>query len=174
MKQIHVPGIQYKISLYRGFMKIFYFEKEIYIERPVAEVFDFFSRAENLEKVTPPQLQFQILTPLPIVMKAGTIIDYKLKVHHIPLSWQTEISEWDPPYRFTDIQVRGPYRKWIHQHIFENSGSGTRMKDLLEYAIPGGILSSIINHLLVRKDIESIFQFREKRYREIFQIETDN
>ncbi|UCF62651.1 MAG: SRPBCC family protein [bacterium] len=155
-------------------MKTFYFEKDIYIERPVSEVFDFFSRAENLEKVTPSQLQFQILTPLPIIMKAGTIIDYKLKLHRIPLSWKTEISEWDPPHRFTDIQVKGPYRKWIHQHIFENSGSGTRMKDMLEYAIPAGFLSSFINQLLVRKDIESIFRYREKKYREIFQIPTDH
>jgi len=154
-------------------MKTFFFEKEIYIDLAVPEVFDFFSRAENLEKVTPRQLQFQILTPLPIDMKAGSIIDYKLKVHHIPVSWQTEISEWNPPHRFTDIQVKGPYRKWIHQHIFEKSGNGTRMKDLLEYAIPGGFLSSIINQVLVRKDIESIFIYREKRYREIFQIKSD-
>ena len=153
-------------------MKIFNFKKELYVERPLEEVFNFFSRAENLQKVTPPQLQFHILTPLPIEMKTGTIIDYQLKVYHLPFSWRTEITEWDPPHKFTDIQVRGPYRKWIHQHFFEKSGDGTMMKDLLQYAIPGGIFATWINSLLVRKDIESIFRFREKRFREIFNLET--
>jgi len=153
-------------------MKIFNFKKELYVERPLEEVFNFFSRAENLQKVTPPQLQFHILTPLPIEMKTGTIIDYQLKIHHLPFSWRTEITEWDPPHKFTDIQVRGPYRKWIHQHFFEKSGDGTMMKDLLQYAIPGGIFATWINSLLVRKDIESIFRFREKRFREIFNLET--
>ena len=93
--------------------------KTTVINKPLSEVFEFFSNAENLNKITPPDMQFKILTPLPIIIKKGTLIDYKIKVNGIPFNWQTEISEWEPNKRFVDKQLKGPYRVWIHEHTFE-------------------------------------------------------
>ena len=149
-------------------MKSYIFEKASFIGQSPEKVFDFFSRAENLEKVTPHRLQFKILSPLPIEMRAGCIIDYQLKIYGITVSWQTEISVWEPPHRFVDLQAKGPYRKWIHEHRFEEVEGGTRMVDVVEYAVPGGWFAPMIHKLFVKKDIEAIFRFREGKYEEIF------
>lgn len=154
-------------------MKTYIFEKESFIKQSPEKVFEFFSQAENLEKVTPTRLQFKILTSLPIEMHVGCLIDYQLKIYGIPISWQTEITAWDPPHRFADIQAKGPYRRWIHEHRFEKVAGGTRMLDIVEYAIPGGLFAPIIHTLFVKNDIEKIFTYRESKYEEIFNDQSD-
>ncbi|MCH2201486.1 MAG: SRPBCC family protein [Fuerstiella sp.] len=125
----------------------------------VESVFDFFADAGNLEAITPPWLNFKIETPLPIDMHNGTLIDYRLRLRRIPIRWRTVISEWEPPFRFVDTQIRGPYRVWRHTHIFEETGDGTLMQDLVEYSVPGGYL---INKLFVESDLKKIFGYRQQ------------
>lgn len=122
-------------------------------------IFPFFSDAGNLEAITPPWLHFHVLTPRPIDMHPGQLIDYKLRLHYIPLRWQTEIAAWEPPVRFVDRQVKGPYHLWVHEHTFEVQDGGTLMRDRVEYQVPGGRL---IHNLLVRGDLEQIFTFRRQ------------
>lgn len=126
---------------------------------PRHEVFDFFANAENLEAITPPWLHFQILTPTPIQIQQGTLIDYKLRLRMIPIRWRTEIAVWDPPCRFVDRQLRGPYRKWIHEHTFEQTENGTWMTDRVDYTVPGGVL---VHTLAVRRDLLKIFEYRRR------------
>ncbi|OGB65303.1 MAG: hypothetical protein A2Y94_01305 [Caldithrix sp. RBG_13_44_9] len=149
-------------------MKSYFFSTTSHLENPIEEIFQFFSNAENLSRVTPPHLKFEILTSLPIEMKKGTLIEYRLKIHHLPVYWQTEITVWEPPFRFVDVQLKGPYRKWVHEHKFEKMRAGTQMTDLVEYALPGGPFAPIINKIFVGKDIKKIFSFRGNIFREIF------
>ncbi len=149
-------------------MKTYIFEKRTYFDRPRDVIFSFFSNAENLNKVTPKKLHFKILTDLPISMKKGTLIDYKLRIYYIPIHWRTEIKEWNPPHQFIDIQLIGPYRKWIHMHQFIAQENGTVMIDRVKYAIPGGFLVPLFHKLIVKKDIEKIFEYREKKFKEFF------
>jgi len=149
-------------------MRIRRFEQEITVARPLEEVFAFFSDAGNLDKVTPPWLGFQILTPLPIRMGVGTEIRYRLKVHGVPVGWRTEITVWEPPHRFVDTQRQGPYRQWIHEHRFTAVPGGTRMRDTVDFALPGWILEPLIYRWLVRRDIEQIFSFRQRIFRDLF------
>ena len=129
------------------------------------EVFAFFSDARNLERLTPALLKFQILTPGPIEMGEGTLIDYKLKVHHVPIRWRTRISSWEPPNRFEDIQERGPYKQWIHEHRFLDEGNTTLMQDTVRYRVLGGAL---IHGLVVKRDVLKIFRYREEVFKEFF------
>ena len=140
-------------------MRTFCFETCQRIPRPRPEVFEFFSNAANLETITPPWLSFRIETPLPIAMRAGVLIDYRLRVHGIPLRWRTRIATWNPPHQFVDEQLRGPYQLWHHEHVFEETGGGTMMRDRVTYAVLGG---SLINRLFVRKDLEAIFAYRAR------------
>ncbi|HEV8199900.1 MAG TPA: SRPBCC family protein [Candidatus Polarisedimenticolia bacterium] len=140
-------------------------ETRLFLRRPVERVFDFFAQPSNLETITPPWLHFRILTPRPIVMREGTRIDYRLRVHGLPLRWCSEITSWDPPRRFVDEQIRGPYRVWIHEHEFVETGGGTEVRDRVRYAVPGGAL---VDRLLVRRDVGRIFEHRATRLREIF------
>ena len=138
---------------------------EQWLPRPLEEIFAFFADAYRLPDLTPAFLHFQVLTPKPIVMLAGTKIDYRLRLRGIPITWQSEISEWDPPYRFVDRQLRGPYRLWHHEHSFEPQNSGTLVRDTVDYAVPGGRL---IHWLMVRKDLERIFAFRREKLESFF------
>lgn len=135
------------------------------VPRTVEEVFAFFSDAKNLELLTPAWLKFQVLTPMPIEMRAGQRIDYRLRIRGIPLRWTSEITAWDPPHRFVDEQRRGPYRHWQHEHNFETCDEGTRVTDVVHYCAPGGVL---VHRFVVRGDIERIFRFRQRKLAEIF------
>ncbi len=142
--------------------------KTTVINKPLSEVFEFFSNAENLNKITPPDMQFKILTPLPIIIKKGTLIDYKIKVNGIPFNWQTEISEWEPNKRFVDKQLKGPYRVWIHEHTFEEKDGKTIMNDHVQFLSPGWFLEPIINKLFIEKKVKGIFAYREKILTNLF------
>jgi ligand-binding SRPBCC domain-containing protein len=126
---------------------------------PPESIFDFFADAANLEAITPPWLHFRILTPLPVVMDSGTLIDYQLRLHWIPIHWRTKIAEWDPPHRFVDQQLQGPYRLWRHTHTFEPIADGTLMMDTVEYSVPGGRL---LNRWFVEPDLKKIFAYRQQ------------
>ena len=127
------------------------------------EVFAFFADAGNLEAITPPLLRFRVLTPEPIVMRRGALIQYRLRLRGIPVSWLTSIQEWDPPHRFVDVQVRGPYALWHHTHDLTDDGAGgTVMRDNVRYAIGLGPLGELAHRLVVRRDLEAIFAFRRQ------------
>lgn len=137
--------------------------REQVIGRPLDEVFAFFADARNLETLTPPWLRFQILTPGKIEMRAGTIIQYALRVHAFPVHWTTAISAWNPPFEFVDVQLRGPYVLWHHRHTFEARGGETRMVDEVNYALPFGPLGRALHRVFVRRDLENIFDFRAEK-----------
>lgn len=139
---------------------------EMRIPHPRDEVFEFFGDAFQLQRITPPQLDFSVLTPAPIEMREGTLIDYRLKIWGVPLRWRTKITQWQPPFRFVDEQLKGPYWFWKHLHRFEEDGQGrTRMWDEVRYAPIGGWLSQ---KLLVRRDLERIFTYRRETLTKIF------
>jgi len=128
---------------------------------PPEETFEFFGDALNLEAITPPWLGFQVTTPRPIDMHAGTLIEYRLRLHGVPVSWRTRIEVWEPGRRFVDRQLRGPYRLWHHTHEFEPDGrGGTVMRDVVRYALPLGLLGALAHLLFVRRDVARIFDFR--------------
>lgn len=149
-------------------MKPHILKRETILNLPVNEVFDFFSKAENLDKITPPVLGFRIITPLPVDMKKGTLIDYKIKLNGIPFDWKTEITEWEPPFYFTDTQIKGPYKMWVHQHRFEDQNGRTKMTDIVNYLSPGGFFEFIPHNLIVKNKVEYIFDYRGKILAEIF------
>lgn len=146
-------------------MKVREYKSEIWLPQPPEEVFPFFADAANLETITPPLLHFKILTPAPITMREGTLIDYKLRIHGLPLKWRTRISAWQPPHRFIDEQIRGPYRQWIHEHTFQPVDGGTLARDVVRYAVPFDFL---VHLWLVRPDVESIFRYRSEVLRKCF------
>lgn len=146
-------------------MKVHHFERMIILPRPIAEVFSFFSDAANLQLLTPAWVKFEILSPPSIKMSGGTLIDYRIHLHGWPMRWRSEITDWDPPRYFVDEQRRGPYRFWKHQHRFVEHADGTKVVDDVKYAVP---CDWLIHRRLVRPDIESIFNFREDRMRELF------
>ena len=129
------------------------------------ELFPFFADAGNLERITPPQLRFRILTPRPIEMAEGTLIDYRLRIRGVPVRWRSEIAAWEPPCRFVDRQLVGPYRWWHHEHLFLPHPQGTLVRDVVHYGVPGGRL---VHGLLVRRELAGIFEFRSETLRSIF------
>ena len=133
------------------------FETELWLPVPREKVFPFFADARNLETLTPPWLNFRILTPGEIPMRVGTLIDYELRIRGLPIRWRTKITGWNPPAGFCDEQLRGPYRLWRHAHEFTEQNGGTLCRDRVEYAVPGGAL---MNRLFVRRDVEGIFAYR--------------
>lgn len=138
---------------------------QIFLERPIDALFAFFSDAHNLQRITPRILNFSILTPAPIEMCVGTLIDYKLRVRGIPIRWRSLISIWEPPFRFVDEQVRGPYRIWRHEHRFETAKGGTRVIDEVTFKPIGGAL---MTRLFVGRDVRRIFEYRSDALRTLF------
>ncbi|MDP9004680.1 MAG: SRPBCC family protein [Verrucomicrobiota bacterium] len=146
-------------------MRLRNFESELWLPRPREEVFAFFADATNLDLLTPDWLQFHTITPQPIAMRAGTLIDYQLRLRGIPIRWRTEIKVWEPPTRFVDEQIRGPYRLWIHEHTFAERDGGTLVRDRVRYAVPFDFLA---HKFLVRPDVERIFAFHTQVLQERF------
>lgn len=137
------------------------------VPRPREAIFPFFADAANLEAITPPHLRFRIITPTPIEMQEGALIDYRLRLYGLPIRWRTLISAWAPPHRFVDEQLRGPYRWWIHEHTFEPhgpNGASTLCRDSVRYGLIGG---AIVNRVFVQRDLHKIFGFRARRLTEL-------
>ncbi|MGA8005881.1 MAG: SRPBCC family protein [Burkholderiales bacterium] len=132
------------------------------IPRSIDEVFPFFAAAENLEVITPPELGFEVLTPAPIVIAEGTIIDYRLRLFGLPFRWRTRIARWDPPHQFVDEQLKGPYRKWVHTHTFREVDGGTEMTDEVRYRLPLPPFGDI-GYPVVRLQVKRIFAYRRRQ-----------
>ena len=143
----------------------FTLESSHWLPRPPEAVFPFYADAFRLEELTPPLLRFRVLTPPPIEMKAGVEIDYRLKLHGVPMKWRSRITAWEPPHRFVDEQLKGPYRRWVHEHRFIPQEGGTLVSDQVHYDMLGGWLA---DRLLVRRDLRRIFDYRQARLAEIF------
>jgi ligand-binding SRPBCC domain-containing protein len=136
-----------------------------WLPRRREEVFPFFADAYNLERITPSFLNFEVLTPRPIEMREGALIDYRLRLRGIPIRWRTRIAAWEPNERFIDEQIRGPYLKWEHEHTFEESAGGVVVGDRVAYRVPGGAL---VNRLVVQRDVERIFRHRQRVMADLF------
>jgi ligand-binding SRPBCC domain-containing protein len=142
-------------------MAIHTLRREQVLDATPRDVFAFFADARNLEAITPPLLRFHVVTPAPIEMAVGTFIQYRLRLHGVPIRWDTLIQAWEPPHRFVDVQVRGPYRLWHHTHEVEPAGDGRSVvRDTVRYDVGFGPLGDMAHRLLVRRDLEAIFDYR--------------
>jgi ligand-binding SRPBCC domain-containing protein len=139
---------------------------EVWLPRPPEQVFAFFADVNNLDVLTPPWLHFRILTP-DLAVGRGSLIEYRIRWRWVPLFWRTEISVWEPPLRFVDRQVKGPYRQWVHEHVFEEKDGGTLCRDRVDYALPGWVIEPLLHRLLVGPDIARIFEFRRRQLLEL-------
>lgn len=144
-------------------MKMHRLTADLWVPQPLEEVFEFFADARNLDAITPPWLRFEITTPGEIDMRPGAQIDYRLVVRGLPMRWRSSITVWDPPHRFVDVQIRGPYRYWHHEHRFSSVDGGTAITDVVDYAAPGWILEPLIHKVLVKPDVTKIFAYRQER-----------
>ena len=150
---------------------VFTLEQRQLVKRPLVEVFGFFSRPENLERLTPKNLGFRILTPTPIVMKEWSVIDYSIRIAGLPVRWTTLITLYEPPHRFVDLQLKGPYSYWHHTHTFSDSADGTLITDEVRYALPFGILGRLVRALVVRRQLDTIFRDRSYVIEKLFSQE---
>ena len=132
------------------------------VKTNLAATWDFFSRAENLPRITPAWMRFEIRTPEPIEIQQDSILDYTIRWMGIPINWRTRIIDWSPPRQFIDLQLRGPYTLWHHQHTFTQTGEGTLCTDRVLYKIPMPILGGLLNALMVKKQLIEIFEYRRK------------
>ena len=144
-------------------------KRELTLPLPREDVFAFFSNARNLELITPAHLNFKITSPQPIDLREGALIDYELSLHGIPMRWRTEITTWDPPYRFVDTQLKGPYSQWIHTHTFtEVDGTTTLIEDEVKYRLPLEPFGDLL-HFIVEGELKKIFDYRTKVVTELLQ-----
>jgi len=143
--------------------------RKLTLDLPREQIFEFFADAGNLERITPPQLNFHISTPHPIKIEKGTLIDYKLKLRGFSLTWRTQITEWNPPVSFTDAALKSPYKQWIHRHVFtELEKNKTLIEDEVKYRLPFAPFGDLA-HFFVQKELNSIFDFRQKKVLEMLQ-----
>lgn len=146
-------------------MRVHLLQRRQHVQVPVERAFEVYADAGNLEPMTPPWLHFKVTSPEPIAMGAGTLLDYRLRLHGFPIRWRTRIETWEPPRRFTDTQLRGPYALWEHTHEFEPTpAGGCEMRDTVRYAVPYGPLGELAHRLFVRRDLERIFDFRRDAF----------
>lgn len=146
-------------------MKEFELNREQLVARTIDEVFAFYTDARNLERLTPPWLRFEMVTPAPVAMRPGTLIDYRIRLRGLPVRWRSRIDVWDPPHRFVDQQVIGPYRLWIHTHAFVPTDGGTLVRDHIRLAVPGG---NLVYRLFVARDLQRIFDYRARQLDVVF------
>ena len=152
-------------------MKLYTLNKEQVISKNISEVFDFFSKPENLSTITPPKMNFHILTSSPINMKKGALIDYTINIMFIPIRWRTLITKYDPPYSFIDQQIKGPYSRWHHTHTFTKINENeTLIKDTVLYSVPLGFIGRIVHWIYIERDLKKIFSYRKKKINEIFSV----
>lgn len=130
------------------------------------ETFTFFAEPRNLETITPPWLRFRILEAPP-ELRQGSLLRYRLHLFGVPVGWRTEISEWKPPHAFTDRQLAGPYRVWVHTHRFAAAPGGTEIHDRVRYRLPGGPLAPLVDRVAVRRRLDEIFDFRARRLEQL-------
>ena len=149
-------------------MKLYTLKRKQLIPFDRGTVFSFFKAPENLERITPSDVGFCIITPKPIKMQTGAVLDYTIKLAGIPVRWTTLITDYDEPFGFSDVSLKGPYSFWYHRHWFEESEEGTVMYDEVTYALPFGFLGRMVHSLWVRKQLDHIFDFRSKVIDEIF------
>jgi len=142
-------------------MKCYELTWEQFIDQPIDKVFNYFSHPENLEEITPPRLKFTILTPRPIPMEKGSLIDYTIRILGFPVHWRTLITSYNPPHGFVDEQIKGPYVIWHHRHSFKDINGGTMIQDTIRYAIPLGIIGRFLNFIWIQKDLKDIFAYRK-------------
>ena len=146
-------------------MRVRNFQSQLWLPQSRDKVFAFFSDAQNLDLITPPWLHFRTITPYSGEMRPGMLMDHRLRLHGFLLRWRSKITDWDPPARFVDEQVRGPYRLWIHEHRFEEQNNGTLVRDHVCYAV---LFDFLIHQFFIRPDIERIFAYRQRKLRDIF------
>lgn len=143
-------------------------ERQQILPRPRGEVFAFFAEARNLEMLTPAFLNFRVLSPLPLELRSGTLIDYQIRLGRVPIRWRARIKTFESPVRFVDVQLSGPYRCWHHVHEFHDVPGGTLVTDRVTYALPFGFLGTLAHRLVVRRTLERTFQYRQQRLAELF------
>jgi len=154
-------------------MPAYRLERSQFIPRPRHEVFAFFSDAANLARITPSFVGFRTLTPGPLVIRVGTVIDYQIRLYGFPIRWRTLIESFKPGVVFTDIQLRGPYRMWHHRHTFADAPGGTRMDDAIDYELPLGPMGALARRLFVARSLQRIFDFRAQCIAAIFPVNLD-
>jgi ligand-binding SRPBCC domain-containing protein len=153
--------------MFDSYPRIHHLYREQLVPRPIDEVFGFFARAGNLERITPPWLGFSLQDPEPAEMRAGTLIEYRLHLHRLPLRWISRIGLWEPGRAFEDVQIKGPYRLWHHRHEFRAAGGGTLVQDHVRYALPLGPLGELAHAAFVERDLARIFAFRHAAVKEL-------
>ena len=141
-------------------MYILNLHKEQFIDKPIEEVFKFFENPNNLEKITPSHLKFKILSNCPKTMIKGLTINYQIKLFKVPFKWKTVIKHYNPPHMFIDEQIKGPYEKWVHTHLFKSKKGGTLICDKVEYIIPLGIFGYLLNFIWIKYELNRIFNYR--------------
>ncbi len=150
-------------------MKLYTLESNQFINKPIEEVFQFFSKPENLSVITPAKLGFKILSPNPVKMEVGRLIDYNIYLMGIPIHWRTLITDYEPPNMFVDQQIKGPYAMWHHTHTFHKVKGGVEIKDRVVYSIPFGFLGRLLNYLWIKRDLNNIFLHRKKVIDKLFE-----
>lgn len=139
------------------------FLSQCWIPRPIDEVFDFFASAHNLEAITPPWLNFKILSQSTVKIAQGTLVNYQLRLHGLPIKWRTEISQWNPPSNFMDTQLQGPYQFWQHRHRFLPLNGGTLIEDHVLYRLPLSVFGRLVAGSFVKNDVSKIFAYRSQK-----------